>query len=92
MGNVGQGQGRMFTSASLLKQGSIEHVTQDCVQAAFYYLQRRRLHKISRQPVSVLSYPHCYLPRAQMEHPVFQFVYSIMKIWWTEMLPSQGVK
>lgn len=76
MGNVGQGQGRMFSPTSLLKQGSVEQVTQDFVQAAFDYLQRRRLHKISRQPVSVLSHPHCKVfPCAQAT--VFQlFVLS----------------
>lgn len=77
MGNVGQDHWRLFSPTSLLEHGSSEHVTQDCVQTAFDYLHRRRLHKISRQPVSVLSHPHCKVfPHIQVEHPVFQFVLS----------------
>jgi len=37
--------------ASLPKQGYLEQVAQDLVQVGFEYLQRRRLHNLSGQPV-----------------------------------------
>jgi len=52
----------------LLKQGHTEQAAQDLVQAGLEYLQRRRLHSLSGQPVPVLhavlidmkSYSHLY--------------------------------
>jgi len=41
----------------LPKQGHLEQVPQDLVQAGFEYLQRRRIHKLSGQPVPVLRHP-----------------------------------
>lgn len=43
---------------SLLKQGHPGHITQDCLQTALEHLQGKRLHNLSRQPISVLSHPH----------------------------------
>ena len=65
----------------LPKQGHLEHVhlekfAQNCVQVSFEYLQRRRLHSLSGQPVPVLCHPLSkeVLPRVQMELPMLQFV------------------
>jgi len=43
---------------SLLKQGHLKLVSQDCVQTDFEYLQIRTLHSLSGQPVPALSHPH----------------------------------
>ena len=58
------------------RQGLLEQVAQDCVQAGFQYLQRRRIHSPSGQPVPVLHHPQSeeILPRVQMELPMLQFV------------------
>ena len=37
------------------KAGSLEQVSQECIQVGFEYLQRRRLHNLSGQPAPVLS-------------------------------------
>jgi len=37
----------------LPKKGHLEQVAQDLVQAGFEYLQRRRIHNLSGQPVPV---------------------------------------
>ena len=41
----------------LLKQGHSEQPAEDRVQACFEYLQRRRIHNLSGQPVPVLRHP-----------------------------------
>jgi len=41
----------------LSKQGHLEQAAQDVVQAGFEYVQRRRLHNFSGQPVPVLRHP-----------------------------------
>jgi len=51
----------------LPKQGHLEQVAHDLVQADFEYLQRRRIHSLSGQPVPVLHHPqsedrYCTLP------------------------------
>ena len=55
------GVGRELCGSSsptpLLKQGHLEQAAQDLVQAGFEYLQRRRIHKLSGQPVPVLHHP-----------------------------------
>jgi len=53
------GAGRDFCGSSsptpLLKQGYLEQAAWDVVQMGLEYLQRRRLHNLSGQPVPVLS-------------------------------------
>jgi len=39
---------------TLLKQGHLQQAAQDFVQAGLEYLQRKRIHKLSGQPVPVL--------------------------------------
>jgi len=60
----------------LLKQGHPEQAAQDLVQVGLEYLQRRRLHSPSGEPVPVLRHPQreVVLPHVQMELPVLQFV------------------
>jgi len=41
----------------LPKQGHLQQAAQDCAQAGFEYLQRKRLHNPSGQPVPVLHHP-----------------------------------
>jgi len=41
----------------LPKQGHLEQAAQDHIQVRFEYLQRRRLHNLSGQPVPVLCHP-----------------------------------
>lgn len=55
------------------KKGSLEQVTQEGMQADFKYLQKRRLHGLSEQPMPVLCKPRSF-PHIHMELPVFQFV------------------
>uniref|UniRef100_A0A8B9P213 CUB and sushi domain-containing protein 3 n=1 Tax=Apteryx owenii TaxID=8824 RepID=A0A8B9P213_APTOW len=76
MVEVGRDLWRSSSPTPLLKQGHLEHVAQDCIQAGFEYLQRRRLHHLSGQPVPVLCHPHSekVFPHVQMEVSVFQFV------------------
>jgi len=56
--------------------GYPEQAAQDLVQAGLEYLQRRRLHSPSGQPVPVLRHPQReeVLPHVQMELPLLQFV------------------
>jgi len=58
----------------MLKQGHLELVAQDHVQAAFEFLQRWRHHSLPRQPVPVLGHPLSdkVFPDVQREPPVFQ--------------------
>jgi len=60
----------------LPKQGHLQQAAQDLVQASFEYLQRRRLHNLSGQPVPVLCHPQSeeVLPHVQLEFPVLQCV------------------
>ena len=41
----------------LPKQGHLEQFAQELVQAGFEYLERRRIHNLSGQPVPVLGHP-----------------------------------
>jgi len=61
---------------TMLKQGHLEPTAQDCIQAAFQYLQGWRLHKLSGQLMPVLGHSHNkeVFPKVQREPPVFQFV------------------
>jgi len=60
----------------LLKEGHLQQVAQDLVQAGLEYLQRRRIHNPSGQPFPVLHHPQReeVLPHVQLELPVLQFV------------------
>ena len=57
------------------EQDHLEHITQDGIQVGFEYLQKRRLHNLSGQPVPVLCHPHNKeVPsHIQLEPPVLQF-------------------
>jgi len=52
---IGVGRGLWGSSSPnpLLKQGHLEQAAQDCIQAGFESLQRRKLHNPSEQPVPV---------------------------------------
>ena len=60
----------------LPKQGHPEQAAQHRVQAGLKYLQRRRLHSPSGQPVPGLRHPQReeVLPHVQLELPLLQFV------------------
>jgi len=60
----------------LLNQGHLQQAAEDLFQAGLEYLQRRTLHNLPGQPVSVLRHPHReeILPHVQMELPLLQFV------------------
>lgn len=58
------------------QSGHLEQVVQDHVQMAFEHLQSWTLHKLSGQPMPLLSHPHRKeeLSDIQGEAPVFHFV------------------
>jgi len=60
----------------LLKQGHLQQAVEDFVQVGLEYLQRRRIHNLSGQPVPVLHHPQNEedLPHVQLELPMLQFV------------------
>ena len=60
----------------LPKQGHLQQAAQELVQAGLEYLQRRRPHNLSGQPVPGLRHPQSeeVLPHVQTELPVPQFV------------------
>jgi len=66
---------RSSSPTPLPKQGHLEQAAQDPVQAGLEYLQRRRLHNSSGQPVPVLCHPQTkgVLPHVQTEL-MLQFV------------------
>ena len=57
-------------------QGHLEQFAQDLIQAGFEYLQRKRIHSLSGQPVPGLRHPQReeVLPHVQLELPLLQFV------------------
>jgi len=60
---------------ALTKQGHLQQVAQDHAQAGFEYLQRRRIHNPSGQPVPVIHHPQSkVLPHVQLELSMLQFV------------------
>ena len=79
---IAESQGLEGTSVDHLlqpplpRQGHLKQVAQDHVQVGFEYLQRRRLHNLSGQPVPVLHHPQRdeVLLHVQMELPMFHFV------------------
>ena len=60
----------------LPKQGRQQQAAQDRVQVGLEYLQRRRLHNLPGQPVTVLHHPQReeVLPHVQTDLPLLQFV------------------
>jgi len=60
----------------LPKQGHLQQAAQELVQAGLEYLQRRRFHNLSGQPVPVLHHPQSeeVLPHVQTDLPLLQFV------------------
>ena len=75
---VGVGRDLCGSSSPTLlpKQGHLQQAAQDLVQAGLEYLQRRRLHNLSGQPVPGLHHPQReeVLPHVQTELPMLQFV------------------
>jgi len=73
---VGRDLWRSSSPTSLPKQVHLQQAAQDLVQAGFEYLQRRRLHNTSEQPVPVLHHPQCkdVLTHVQLELPMLQYV------------------
>jgi len=51
----------------LPKQGHLQQAAQDCIQEGFEYLQRRRIHNFSVQPVPVLCHPQSQLEKELVE-------------------------
>jgi len=74
MGGVGKDLRGSSRPTFLPKQGHLQQAAQDCVQAGLEYLQRRRLHNLSRQPVPGLHHPESeeVLPHVQLELPMLQ--------------------
>jgi len=57
------------------KVGSLQWVTKEIIQVGLEYLQRRRLHNLSGQPVPVLCHPQCKeVLQICVKLPVFQFL------------------
>jgi len=76
MVGVGRDLWRSPSPNPLPKQSHLQQAAQDFVQAGLEYLQRRRIHNSSGQPVPVLLHPHSeeVLPHVQTELPMLQFV------------------
>jgi len=86
---LGVGRGFCWSSSPipLPNQGRLQQVAQDLVQAGLEYLQRRRLHNLTGQPVPVLRHPQSeeILPHVPINYTMsfvlsfplpFQEVYS----------------
>ena len=73
---VGRALCGSYSSPPLPKKGYLQQAAQDLVQVGLEYLQRRRLHSPSGQPVPVLRHPQSekVLPHVWMELPMLQFV------------------
>ena len=76
MAGVGRDLCGSSSPTPLPKQGHLEQVAQYPVQPGFEYLQRRRIHSLSGQPVPVFHHPQReeVLPRIQTELPLLPFV------------------
>ena len=61
MVGVGRDSCGSSSPTPLSKQYHLEQVAQDLVQEGLEYLQRRRIHNLSGQPVSVLSHSTIFL-------------------------------
>jgi len=73
---VGKDLWRSSCPTPLQNQGHLKQVAQDHIQAGFKYLQRRRLHNHSGQPVTGHHHPQseAALLDVQLELPMLQFV------------------
>ena len=93
MVGIGRDLSRSSSPNPLPKQGHLDQVAKDLVQAGLEYLQRRRLHNLPRQPVPVLSHPQSVevLPHFWLELPVLQFVpiapCPVAEPYWKELDP-----
>jgi len=60
----------VIQSKPLPKQGHLQQIAEDRVQAGLEYLQRRRLHNLPGQPVPGIRHPQReeVLPHVQMEN------------------------
>jgi len=72
MEGVGRNLQESPSPTPLPKQGHLQQAAQGLVQASFEYLQRRRLHNPTGQPVPVLCHPQSeeVLPHVQLELPM----------------------
>jgi len=57
MSGVGRDLCGSSSATPLPKQGHLQQAAQDLVQAGLEYLQRRRIHNLSGQPIPVLHHP-----------------------------------
>ena len=73
---VGRDLWRPSSSAPLEEHVHLEQAAQKHVQVDFEYLQRRKHHNLSGQPVPGLRHPQFKedLPHVQLELPLLQFV------------------
>jgi len=76
MVGIGRDLWRSLSPTPLPKQGHLQQSARDLVQAGLQYLQRRRLHNPSRQPVPVLRHPQReeVLPHVHTERLMLQSV------------------
>ena len=76
MVGVGRDLRRSSSPNTLPKQVPLQQAAQDLIQAETEYLQRRRIHNPSGQPVAGLRHPQReeILPHIQTEFPLIQFV------------------
>jgi len=72
----------------LSKQGYLQQSAQDLVQAGLEYLQRRRLHSLTGQPVPVLRHPQRVEVLRGYEYRRKRCVFTVM-LRWTESLYSE---
>jgi len=84
MVKVDRGVWRLLCPTVLLKQGCLGQFSQVHVQTAFEYLQRWRLHNLSRQPVPVLGHPHSEkaFPDIQRKHLVSVCALCLWSCHW----------
>ena len=65
---VGRDLWRSSGPTPLRQEGHPEQVALDCVQSGVEYLQRRRLHNLSGQPVPVFDHPDSKKPKHQTQN------------------------
>jgi len=76
MVGVGRDLCRSSSTTTLPKHGHLDQVAQDLVQVGFEYVQKKRLHNTSGQPVPAFCHPQSdtVLPHVRLELPMFPFV------------------
>lgn len=64
-----EGPLEVIYSSSPAEAGSLEQVSQECIQVSFEYFQRGRLHNLPGQPVPVFCHPQCkeFFPHVEVE-------------------------